>query len=78
MNKVYTENINIKYVNKVYTENVNINLKNVENVEKLFLMEKNFKNLRLNEHSILQRCSVQHRMKNSSRLSPLVINKLEF
>ena len=45
-------------MNEVYTENININLKNVENVEKLFLIGKKKqkkKNLRLHEHSILQR-----------------------
>ena len=36
------------------------------------------KNLRLNDHSILQKRWIQHYIKSSSRLIPLLINKLEF
>ena len=42
-------------------------------------MEKNEKkNLHLNVHLILHRCLIQYHIKRSNRLSPLLINKLEF
>lgn len=41
-------------------------------------MEKNKKNLHLNVHFIFQRSLIQYHIISNSRLSPLLISKLEF